>query len=317
MNHRNRTVRILTAALVVGALALGLTVLAETDNTEARRAKIVENLKLQFPQIADRGLAVNEVKASGFEGLDEGNFSFQGQQGQQTQRFFVSTDDKQLFMISGNPIDVSRSTEEVQAELAKRAEEAAKLAAEKAKELQDAVAGAPTKGNPEAPVTIVEFSDFQCPYCSRGTNTMNEILAKYKDDVKIVFKHFPLGFHPWAKPAAIAANCAANQKPEAFWTLHDGYFADQQGFNPGNVIEKSKELLADSGLDLEKWSDCASNPESEAYKAESAAVDADMAFGQKVGVSGTPGFFVNGEFINGAQPLAAFEPLIEAAKKGS
>lgn len=317
MNHRNRTIRTLATALAIGALAVGFTVLADADNSEARRSKIVENLKLQFPQLADRNLAIGEIKASSFEGLDEGSFSFQGQRGSQSQSFFLTKDDKQLFMVSGNPIDVSRSLEDVQAELAKRAAEEAKAAAARADELAQASNGAPVKGNPEAPVTIVEFSDFQCPYCSRGTATMNEILAKYGDDVKVVFKHFPLGFHPWAKPAAIAANCARSQKPDAFWTLHDGYFANQKEITPENVIEKSKGYLANTGVDLAQWSDCATNQESEAYKAAAAAVDADQAFGQRVGVSGTPGFFVNGEFVNGAQPITAFEPLIEAAKKGS
>ncbi len=135
--------------------------------------------------------------------------------------------------------------------------------------------------------------------------------------MKFVFKHFPLNFHPWAKPAAIASECAAVQNDDAFWNLHDSFFKDQKALNPGNVMAKSKEYLAGSGLDMEQWTNCAENKESDEYKAASAAVDAHMATGQKHGVTGTPGFFVNGTFLNGAQPLAAFEPLIEAAKKNA
>ncbi len=83
------------------------------------------------------------------------------------------------------------------------------------------------------------------------------------------------------------------------------------------MIEKSKEYLAGSGVDMTAWSKCAEDQESEEYKAAAATVDADMALGQKLGVSGTPGFFVNGQFLNGAQPPAAFEPLIAAAKNES
>ena len=83
------------------------------------------------------------------------------------------------------------------------------------------------------------------------------------------------------------------------------------------MLAKSKEYLAGSGLDMDKWSNCAENKDSAEYKAASAAVDAAMEAGKKHGVSGTPGFFVNGHFLNGAQPLSAFEPLIEAAKKNA
>jgi len=112
-----------------------------------------------------------------------------------------------------------------------------------------------------------------------------------------------------------AAACAANQKPDAFWTLHDQYFANQKAITPDNVLAKSKEFLAGTGVDVAQWSECAENKESEAYKSAAAAVDAETATGKSLGVSGTPGFFVNGQFLSGAQPIAAFEPLIQAAKK--
>lgn len=295
--------------LAIGLLTL-LAVSAMAQDNEARKTQILENLKVQFPQLEKANTSMGQLKASEFEGLDEGTFMVNGR----PQAFFVSKDNTKLYMVSGQAIDVSRTTDELAVEIAKRKEAEAKEAENRLAKLNAAVEGQPTRGKADAPVTIIEFSDFQCPYCTRGADTVKQILEKYPNDVKFVFKHFPLDFHPWAKPAAIASHCAAAQSDDAFWTLHDKYFADQKQIKPDNVLAKSKEYLAGSGLDMGKWSECAENTSSEAYKAASAAVDADMALGQSLGVSGTPGFFVNGHFLNGAQPITAFEPLIQQAK---
>ncbi len=305
--------KLLTVFLLIGlGLTLGQTVFGQ-DADDARKNKIAANLKHKFPQLQKANMVMGDIKKSAYGSLDEGSFTMNSGRGQQTQRFLVSSDNTALFMVS-EPIDVSKSAEEIQVAAAKQeAEEAAEAAGRNA-ELALLVKDQPFKGRADAPVTIIEYSDFQCPYCSKAANTVSEILAKYPNDVKFVFQHFPLGFHPWAKPAAIAAECAAAQDAGAFWSLHDSYFKNQKALNPGNVMAKSKEYLAGTKVDTEKWSNCAENQESAEYKAASAAVDAAMATGQKHGVSGTPGFFVNGRFLNGAQPLAAFEPLIAAAK---
>ncbi len=302
--------RLLTLLLLTAlALGLGLAATAQDSADDARKERILANLKHKFPKLGEATLVMGDIKSSKYGSLDEGSLTMNGR----LQKFLVSNDDTELYMIS-DPIDVSMGAEEIAAAASKREAEEAATAAERQVELAALATAVPFKGNPDAPVTIIEFSDFQCPYCSRAANTVEEILEKYPNDVKFVFQHFPLNFHPWAKPAAIATECAANQNDDAFWTLHDRYFENQKALNPGNVMAKSKEFLAGSDIDLEKWSACAENKESDEYKAASAAVDAAMAAGQKHGVSGTPGFFVNGRFLNGAQPLAAFEPLIEAAK---
>ena len=294
----------LAIAVMVSQIALAPAAMAD----DARKAKILANLKLEFPQLDEANVVMGEISASPLGDLDQGSFTVNGRSNQQ---FLVTKDDKSLYLIAGNPIDVSRSEDEINAAVAARKAEEAKAAAQREAELAASIEGLPVRGNKDGKITIIEFSDFQCPYCTRGATTVKQILEKYPNDVKFVFKHFPLGFHPWAKPAAIAANCAANQNEDAFWTLHDKYFEDQKALNPGNVLAKSKEYLADAGLDMDKWSNCAENQESEEYKTEAAAVDADMAFGQKMGVTGTPGFFVNGRFLNGAQPINAFEPIIQ------
>ncbi len=308
--------RLLTVLLLTAlALTFGQAALAE-EGDAARKEKIAANLKLKFPQLAKANLVMGDIKPSAFGSLDEGSFTMNTGRGNQTQKFLVSSDDTKLYMVS-EPIDVSKSAEEIGVEMAKREAEEAAAAAARSTELAALAEGQPFKGNPDAPVTIIEFSDFQCPFCSRAADTVEQILEKYPNDVKFVFQHFPLNFHPWAKPAAIATECAAAQDADAFWTLHDKYFEDQKALTPANVLDKSKEYLADSGLDMDKWSNCAENKDSVEYKAASAAVDAAMAAGQKHGVTGTPGFFVNGKFLNGAQPLSAFEPLIEEAKKNA
>ncbi len=311
MNRFSKTIFALTSCLLVGALALG-PVFAQEENAAERKDRILANLRLAFPQLEKIPITMGVIGPTEYNGLDEGSFTVNGR----PQTFLVSNDDTKLYLVSGEAIDVSRSLDEITAAVAEREAAKAEEAAARLEEIAAAIADLPYRGPADAPVTIVEFSDFQCPFCSRGADTVEEILAKYPNDVKFEFKHFPLSFHPWAKPAAIASHCGAQQSAEAFWTLHDRYFENQKQITPDNVLEKSKEYLADSAIDMEAWSTCAEDTESEEHKAASASVDADMAFGQKLGVSGTPGFFVNGSFLNGAQPIAAFEPLIAAALEG-
>jgi protein-disulfide isomerase len=286
----------------------GLAVAQDEDSQalqdEARKARILANLKSHIPQLAQTQASVGGLEPSGIEGLEQGTLMINGQ----PRLFLVTQDDKKLWILVGDAVDVSRTTEEIEAEAAQR--EAARE-----QQLAEAIAGDPVRGNPDAPVTIVEYSDFQCPFCARGFETMEQVLEKYPQDVKFVFKHFPLdSIHPWARPAAIASVCAAEQSAEAFWTLHDAYFENQKALNAGNVIDKSKEFLAGTSIDFAQWETCSTDMSSEAHQAAAAQVQTDLETGQGLGVSGTPGFFVNGEFLNGAQPLAAFEPLIQAAK---
>lgn len=287
---------------------------ATGPDADARKARILGNLKVEFPQLEELDVTMGEIKPSPLPDFDEGVFTLGGQR---SQRFLVSKDDKSLYLVSGGPIDVSRSTEEIQKVVAERAKEKADQEAAAKRDLDASIAGLPTRGNADAKVTIVEFSDFQCPFCARGAQTLDEVVAGHANDVKVVFKNFPLDFHPWAKPAAIAAHCAGKLKGAAFWTLHDAYFKNQGQITLENVIPKSKEFLAGSGIDMAAWSTCAGDTTSEPHRAAAAAVDADMALGERLGVSGTPAFFVNGHVLSGAQPAAAFEALITEATKGS
>lgn len=165
----------------------------------------------------------------------------------------------------------------------------------------------PFKGNANAKVVIVEYSDFQCPFCTRGYNTIeNQVLKEFGDKVKFYYKHFPLPMHPWALPAAVATECALEQKnTEAYWKLYDFYFTNQREITPQNLREKTLEALKESKLDMAKFTDCLDNNKTEA------TVKAQMAEGQSVGVTGTPGFIINGRLISGAQPFENFKAVIE------
>jgi len=166
--------------------------------------------------------------------------------------------------------------------------------------------GEPFKGGANAKVTIVEYSDFQCPFCSRGYATIeNEVLKTYGDKVKFYYKSFPLAFHKWAESGAIAAECAKEQKADAYWKVYSGLFEQQAQITPENVKEKSLAFTEGTGVDKKKLEECFDG------KKTADKVKAQMAEGQSVGVSGTPGFIINGRLVSGAQPFATFKAIID------
>lgn len=161
----------------------------------------------------------------------------------------------------------------------------------------------PVLGDNDAPVTIVEFSDYQCPFCGRFySQTLGQIKSKYIDTgkVRLVFRDFPLSFHPEAEPSALAANCAGEQGK--YYEFHDKVFENQASLSSTS----RKQWASEIGLDVAKWEKCQSDPD------QLAEVRKDFQDGQAVGVQGTPAFFVNGKLISGAQPYSVFEQIIEA-----
>jgi protein-disulfide isomerase len=167
-----------------------------------------------------------------------------------------------------------------------------------------ALGNSPVRGAKNAKVTIVEFSDFQCPFCGRVEPTVDALLKKYDGKIKVVWKNQPLPFHPNARPAAKAA-MAANDQGE-FWEMHAKLFANQAALSD----EKYEQFAKEIGLDMAKFkADVASTK-------YDAAIDADSTQGKGVGANGTPTFFINGKKFVGAQPQEAFEAQIDAALKG-
>jgi protein-disulfide isomerase len=160
--------------------------------------------------------------------------------------------------------------------------------------------GAPVKGPRTAPVTVVAFSDFECPFCSRAVPTLKQIEDTYKGKVKIAFKHLPLSFHQNAQAAA-EASMAANEQGK-FWEYHDKLFENQRQLDRPSLEKYAQEL----GLNVPKFKAALDSGKFKKIVADDAAVAA------RVGASGTPTFFVNGKSIVGAQPFDAFKPLIDA-----
>jgi protein-disulfide isomerase len=157
----------------------------------------------------------------------------------------------------------------------------------------------PARGPANAPVELIEFADFQCPYCLAASPTVKRVLDTYGDRIRFVYRNFPLQSHPDARPAAEAAQCANEQGQ--FWAYHDRLFAQ-----PGKLSNADlKKTAADLGLDAARFDACVDEHK---YKP---VVDADAQAGAEAGVSGTPAFFINGRLLSGAQPYDAFKRIID------
>lgn len=201
-------------------------------------------------------------------------------------------------------LEQKKQSEKVQAELERLRKEAGvkvTLPAPEQVKAQFQLAGRPFKGPENAKVTLVEFSDFECPYCSRAVPGVDALLEKYKQDMKVYFLHFPLSFHKRAMPAAIASECAHQQGK--FWEMHDKIFENQSSLSDEAFMKHATAL----NLDATKFKACLANP------AMKKRVEDDMAMGSAAGVQGTPSFYVNGIQHQGI-PTA---DVIEQALKGS
>lgn len=161
-------------------------------------------------------------------------------------------------------------------------------------------AGAPVRGAANAPVTIVEFSDFHCPYCRRAQPTLDQLRVKYGDKIKIVYRDFPIdSLHPQARLVSEAARCANEQG--RFWEFHDRVYVGPTEGSPATL----KKLAEEAGLDSAAFEACT------ASRKYQAAVQTDVQEGASLGITGTPAFFINGRFLSGAQPLEAFARIID------
>jgi protein-disulfide isomerase len=165
------------------------------------------------------------------------------------------------------------------------------------------VNGSPTRGPADARITLVEFSDFECPYCSVAVGEVNTIMAAYPKDIRLIYKQFPLSMHPHASLAA-AASLAANQQGK-FWQMHDLLFKNSRKLSRENILALAKEI----GLDMDKFTADLDSPK---YKA---VIDKDLADGETAGVYGTPSFFVNGKHYNGPLSLDSIKPILDAELK--
>jgi len=171
--------------------------------------------------------------------------------------------------------------------------------------VQIPVAGSPVKGPETAPVVLVEFSDFECPYCAKATGEIRQIMAAYPKDIRLIYKQFPLSMHPHAGLAAVASLAA--QEQGKFWELHDLMFSHYRELSLAHIQAWAQDL----GMDTMKFAAALDNPK---YKAE---VEKDTQDGEFAGVNGTPAIFINGKHFNGPIALAALKPILDEEIKNS
>ena len=167
--------------------------------------------------------------------------------------------------------------------------------------IQVDIGESPIEGGASAKVSIVVFSDFQCPFCSKGAKVVGEIHKKYGNKVKIAFKEFPLPMHKDAPGAAEASMCVYDQNKDKFWKFHDIAFANQDKLGAEDLVKHAKA----AGVDEKKFKECVDSHKFADY------VKKDQQYGEKLGVRSTPTFFVNGQLLSGALPLDQFSEVID------
>jgi protein-disulfide isomerase len=240
----------------------------------------------------DVKLIVGPLKESPVAGLQETNIDVTIGENKQAVTFYVSKDGK--FLFRGELSDLTKDP---------LAENLAQI------KINDA----PALGDSKAPVTIVEYSDFECPVCRNLHDVLRGMLPTYGAKIRVVFKDFPLDqLHPWARTAAIAGRCAYQQDPKAFWKVYDLIYDNQDIISASNAWTKMTEYAEQSRLDVGTFKSCMASPEA------TAAVNASRANGEKLEVSSTPTVFVNGRRMVGAdQHLLEQYINYELAKKAA
>ncbi len=225
---------------------------------------------------ADTVVKAGVPKEFGVEGLLEVDIEVKVGENQQTGKVYVTKDGK--FMFRGEISDLAKNPV---------AENVAKL------QTKDA----PLLGDPKAPITMVEFSDFECPVCRSLHDALRGLLPNYPQ-VRVVFKDFPLDqIHPWARSAALAGRCVYLQDPKAFWKIYDLIYDNQDIISAENAWNKMVEFAGQSGVNVDDFKGCMASP------AAGAAVDASKANGIALEVGSTPTIFVNGRRVVGADSL--------------
>ena len=220
-------------------------------------------------------LTVSVPKESEVPGLLETTVDLKDGENSQSAKFYLSKDGK--YLVRGEISDLSKDP---------LAETRALIQMKEA----------PSLGDPKAPVTLVEFSDFECPVCRSLHDVLRGMLPNYPQ-VRVVFKDFPLeSLHPWARTAALAGRCAYQEDPKAFWKVYDAIYDQQEVISAANAWAKMADFAAAAGLSPDKFKACMASPEA------AAAVDASRTNGQKLEVNSTPTIFVNGRRLVGGDP---------------
>jgi len=266
--------RIAASGLVLLALACAATRLSAQAPTSSELQKKVERyLRYVYAFGPDVKLTVPEPKESEVPGLLLTTVELTSADGHDSAKMYISKDGK--FLVRGEVTDMAKDP---------MAENRAKID----------LKGVPSLGTASAPVTVVEFADFECPVCRQLHEQMRTLLPNYPL-VKFYFKDFPIEqIHPWAKTAALAGRCAYNQDPKAFWKIYDGFYDAQELVSASNAWDKAVDFAGQAGLNQATFKSCLASPET------AAVVEASVANAKLLEVNSTPTVFVNGRRVVGA-----------------
>lgn len=235
---------------------------------------------------ANVNIAVTEAPKSSIPGMRMIKVTFSSDKGSQDQDAWVTQDGKSL--IVGRTFDMS--IDPFKENLAKM-------------NLQ----GAPATGTLDAKVTIVEYTDFQCPFCSRANVTVEQLMKEYQGKVKLVYKSLPLNIHNWAEDAAVAGACIAEQNNDAFWNFAHYAFENQKDLTKETLKDKVLALATQNKLNADKLKACIDS------RSTLPKVQSDQKEAQNLGFNSTPSFVVNGRPVVGAVPIEQFRQVIDEA----
>ncbi|HXY23416.1 MAG TPA: thioredoxin domain-containing protein [Candidatus Acidoferrum sp.] len=246
---------------------------AAQSQTQKTIEAYLRNLYAFGPEVK---LAVGPLKETPVEGLLETNVDVTIGENKENATFYVSKDGQYLFRG-----ELSNLTKDPLAENRARIQ----------------MTDAPSTGDANAPVTLVEYADFECPVCRNLHDVLRGLLPNYAGKIRLVFKDFPIEqLHPWARTAAIAGRCAYRQQPPSFWKMFDLIYDNQDIISASNAWTKMTEYAGQARLDVDAFKSCMASPEA------AAAVNASHANGELLEVSSTPTVFVNGRRLVGADP---------------
>jgi protein-disulfide isomerase len=227
---------------------------------------------------------VNDIKPSEIPGLAQVDVVITGPQGSNQNRLYVSSDGKHaisgdILAFGAHPFEDDRD------------------------KLEKGINGI-TKGPAKASVTIVEFTDLQCPHCKEAAPKIDELLAQ-EPNARFVFQNFPLPSHDWAGKSAAYADCVGRANKEAFWKFVQKTFAQQESITASNADEKLKAIATESGANADQIAACSKKPETEGR------IEASLQLGKSVGVNGTPTLFINGRMIPGGAPVEILKKIVD------
>jgi protein-disulfide isomerase len=233
-------------------------------------------------------VTVGTPKPVGTSGLSEVSIDVKSPDGSDTVKMYLTADGRYLIRGDVNDLTVNPLAENI-----------AKFD----------LKGAPVLGDPKAPITVVEYGDFECPVCRNFHDAVRGLLPKYPQ-VKLIFKDFPLDqIHPWARTGALAGRCAYQQDPKVFWKMYDLIYDNQDLVSAANAYDKMIEFAGQAGLNTDTFKSCLSSPQA------AAEVNASLENGKLLNVRSTPTVFVNGRPLGGADPHALQQYLdYEVAK---